>query len=71
VFGRLARCAVEPFGEFDDQAFGPADVAEEIGVLVVDDLPDRVPAGRSDAVDDATDVVDLEGDVLEPRTVRG
>src|SRR5881409_63129 len=69
--GRSARCAVEPLGEFDDQAFGSADVAEEEGVLVVDDLPDRFPAGLSDAVDDATHVVDLEGDVPEPRTVRG
>jgi hypothetical protein len=39
--------------------------------LEVDDLPDRFPAGLSDAVDDATHVVDLEGDVPEPRTVRG
>jgi hypothetical protein len=46
-------------------------IAEEERVLEVDDLPDRFPAGRSDAVDDATHVVDLEGDVPEPRTVRG
>ena len=63
--------AVEPLGEFDDQALGSADVAEEEHVLEVDDLPDRVPAGLSDAVDDAAHVVDLEGDVPEPRTVRG
>src|SRR5437764_3497126 len=69
--GRLARRAVEPLGEFDDQAVGSADVAEEEGVLEVDDLPDRFPAGLSDAADDATHVVDLEGDVPEPRTVRG
>src|SRR5947207_2064162 len=69
--GRSARRAVEPLGEFDDQAFGSADVAEKEGVLVVDDLPDRFPAGLSDAVDDATHVVDLEGDVPEPWTVRG
>src|SRR4030088_1552994 len=68
--GRSARRAVEPLGEFDDQAFGSADVAEEERVLEVHDLPDRVPAGLSDAVDDATHVVDLEGDVPEPRTVR-
>jgi hypothetical protein len=43
--------AVEPLGELDDQAFGSADVAEEEDALVVDDLPDRVPAGLSDAVD--------------------
>src|SRR5215213_8240917 len=61
--GRSARPAVEPLGEFDDQAFGSADVAEEEGVLEVDDLPDRFPAGLSDVVDDATHVVDLEGDV--------
>ena len=48
--GRSARRAVEPLGEFDDQAFGSADVAEEVDVLVVDDLPDRVPASLSDAV---------------------
>src|SRR3954471_14363413 len=60
-----------PLGEFDDQAFGSTDVAEEERVLEVDDLPDRFPAGLSDAVDDATHVVDLEGDVPEPRTVRG
>ena len=53
------------------EAFGSADVAEEEGVLEADDLPDRFPAGLSDAVDDATHVVDLEGDVPEPRTVRG
>src|SRR4051794_30347852 len=58
-------------GEFDDQAFGSADVAEEERVLQVDDLPDRFPAGSSDAVDDATNVVHLEGDVPEPRMVRG
>ncbi len=69
--GRSARRAVEPLGEFEDQAFGSADVAEEERVLEVDDLPDRFPAGLSDAVDDATHVVDLEGDVPEPRTVRG
>ena len=69
--GRLARRAVEPLGEFDDQAFGSADVAEEEHALEVDDLPDRVPAGLSDAVDDATHVVDGEGDVPEPRMVRG
>src|SRR5436305_5873635 len=63
--------AVEPLGEFDDQAFGSADVAEEEGALEVDDLPDRFPAGLSDSVDDATHVVDLEGDVPKPRTVRG
>jgi hypothetical protein len=40
-------------------------------VLEVDDLPDRFPAGLSDAVDDATHLVDLEGDVPEPRTVCG
>jgi hypothetical protein len=69
--GRSPRRAVEALGEFDDQAFGSADVAEEERVLEVDDLRDRFPAGRSDAVDDATHVVDLEGDVPEPRTVRG
>src|SRR4030088_2766935 len=69
--GRSARRAVEPLGEFDDQAFGSADVAEEERVLEVDDLPDRFPAGLSDAVDDAAHVVDLEGDVPEPRPVRG
>src|SRR4051812_47879207 len=69
--GRSAGRAVEPFGEFDDQAFGPADVAEEERVREVHDLTDRVPAGLSDAVDDATHVVDPEGDVPEPRTVRG
>jgi hypothetical protein len=42
--GRSARRAVEPLGEFDDQAFGSADVAEEERVLEVDDLPDRFPA---------------------------
>src|SRR5215207_6030344 len=69
--GRSARRAVEPLGELDDQAFRSADVAEEVRVLVVDDLPDGFPAGLSDAVDDATHVVDLEGDVPEPGTVRG
>src|SRR3954462_7492146 len=71
ALGRSARGAVESLGEFDDQAFGSADVAEQEGVLEVDDLPDRFPAGLSDALDDATHVVDLEGDVPEPRTVRG
>src|SRR4051794_9188889 len=52
--GGSARRAVEPLGEFDDQAFGSTDVAEEERVLQVDDLPDRFPAGSSDAVDDAT-----------------
>ena len=52
--GRSARRAAEPLGEFDDQAFGSADVAEEERVLEVDDLPDRFPAGLSDAVDDAS-----------------
>ena len=52
--------AVEPLGEFDDQAFGSADVAQEEHVLEVDDLVDRVPAGLSNAVDDAMDVVDVE-----------
>ena len=42
---RSARRAVEPLGEFDDQAFGSADVAEEERVLEVDDLPDRFKAG--------------------------
>lgn len=69
--GRSARRPVEPLGEFDDQAFGSADVAEEEGVLEIDDLPDRSPAGLSNALDDATHVADLEGDVPEPRTVRG
>src|SRR3954463_3176008 len=71
ALGRSARRAVESLGEFDDQAFGSADVTEEGGVLEVDDLPDRFPAGRSDAVDDAKHVVDLEGDVPQPGTVRG
>src|SRR4051812_13243756 len=71
ALGRSARGAVESLGEFDDQAFGSADVAEEEGVLEVDDLPDRFPAGLSDAVDDAAHVVDPEGDVPEPGTVRG
>src|SRR4051794_34728092 len=53
---RLTAAALDPLGELDDQTFGSADVAEEEGVLVVDD---------------ATHVVDLEGDVPEPRTVRG
>ena len=43
-----------------------ADVAEEERVFEVDDLPDRFPAGLSDAVGDATNVVHLEGDVPEP-----
>ena len=68
--GRSARRAVEPLGEFDDQALGSADVAEEKHVLEVDDLPDRFPAGLSDAVDHATHVVDAEGDVPEPRAIR-
>src|SRR3954465_7703189 len=71
ALGRSARRAVESLGQFDNQAFGSADVAEEEGALEVDDLADRFPAGLSDAVDDATHVVDLEGDVPEPRTVRG
>ena len=62
---------VESLGELDDQAFGSADVAQEERVLEVDDLPDGVPAGLADAVDDAAHVVDLEGDVPEPRAVRG
>jgi hypothetical protein len=37
--------------------------------LVVDDLADRLPAGRADAVDDAAHVVDGEGDMPEPGTV--
>src|SRR5215204_2190122 len=69
--GPSAGRAVELLGEFDDQALGSADVAEEEHVLEVDDLPDRFPAGLSNAVDDATHVVDGEGDVPEPRTVRG
>src|SRR5215207_8411080 len=69
--GSAGSALVEPLGEFDDQAFRSADVAEEERVLVVDDLPHRFPAGLSDAVDDATHVVDLEGDVPEARTVRG
>jgi hypothetical protein len=69
--GRSATRAVERLGEFDEQAFGSADVAEEEGVLEVDDLPDRFPAGLTDAIDDATHVVDHEGDVPEPRPVRG
>src|ERR671937_291739 len=40
MIGASARRAVEPLGEFDDQAFGSADVAEDEGVLEVDDLPD-------------------------------
>ena len=66
--GRSARRAVEPLGEFDDQAFGSADVAEQERVLEVDELPDRFPAGISDAVDDATHLVDHECDVPEPTT---
>lgn len=54
---------MESLSEFDDEAYGSADVAEEERVLEVDDLPDRFPAGLADAVDDATHVVDLEGDV--------
>jgi hypothetical protein len=46
------RCGA---GEFDDQAFGPADVAEEERVLEVHDLPDRFPAFK---VDDVRGVVD-------------
>ena len=69
--GRSARRAVEPLGEFNDRAFRSADVAEEEYVLEVDDLPDRFPAGLSDALDDAAHVVDGEGDVPEPSTVRG
>jgi hypothetical protein len=64
--GRSARRAVEPLGEFDDQAFGSADVAEQERVLRSRRSPDRFPAGLSHAVDDATHVVDLEGDVPEP-----
>src|SRR5436190_13007633 len=45
--GRSARRAVEPLGEFANQAFGPADVAEEERVLEVDDLPARSPAAPS------------------------
>lgn len=37
--GRSARGALEPHGEFDDQAFGSTDVAEEEGVLEADDIP--------------------------------
>ena len=40
-------------------------------MLEVDDLPDRFPAGLSDAVDDGTHVVDGEGDMPESRTVCG
>src|SRR3954447_3835603 len=76
VPGALTRAsspmrAVEPFGELDDQAFGPADVAEEERALVVDDLPDPLPAGLSAPSDDPAAVVDLEGDVPEPGTVHG
>lgn len=65
ALGETFGLIVEPLGEFDDQAFGPADIAEQEGVLEVDDLPDRFPAGFSDTVDDATHIVDLEGDVPE------
>src|SRR4051812_6287141 len=61
----------EALGELDDQPFGSADVAEEERVLVVHDLPDRFPAGLPDAVDDAPDIIHLEGDVPKPGTVRG
>src|SRR4051794_33569861 len=61
---------VESLGELDDQAFGSADVAEEEHALVVDDLPDRVPAGRAHAVDDSAHIVDLERDVAKSGTVR-
>ena len=36
-----ARRAVEPLGEFDDQSFGSADVAQEEGVLEVVELWNR------------------------------
>src|SRR5215208_6180534 len=41
VQSRSARRAVEPLGEFHDQAFWSADVAEEEGVLEVDDPASR------------------------------
>ena len=65
------RRAVEPLREFDDQASGSADVTEQEHALVVDDLPDGVPAGLANAVNDAPHIVDGEGDVSESRTVRG
>ncbi len=62
---------LQPLGELDDQAFRAADVAEEERVLVVDDLPDRLPSGLPDSVDDCAQVADFEGHVPQPGTVRG
>src|SRR4051794_28426385 len=64
------RRAAELLGELDDQALRPAHVTEEVHVLVVDDLPNRLPAAVADPVDDATQVVDLEGDVPQSWPVR-
>ena len=44
-------------GEFDDQSFRAADVAEPIGVLVSTDLADRVKAVVAQSVDDRVEVI--------------
>jgi hypothetical protein len=40
---------------------GSAEVTQQEDGVVVDDLADRVPAGRAHPVDDRVQVVDLEG----------
>lgn len=52
-------------GEFDDQSFRTADIAEPIGVFEITDLADRVKAFVSQFVDDPVEVIDLDGDVSE------
>src|SRR5918995_717890 len=70
-YDRLARSlGGDLLGEFDDQSFGTADIAEPIDVPVILDLADRVEALVSESVDDRVEVVDLDADVAEAQPVR-
>jgi hypothetical protein len=61
---------VNPFGQRDDDPFGPADVGHVPDVLVRADAADQSVSVRSQTVDRRRQVGDLEANVAQTQLVR-
>lgn len=53
-------CLSEFLGKADEKTFGSADVAELVGVLISDDIADKLGAVRAQSLNGLFDVIDCE-----------
>src|SRR5436190_1780556 len=58
-------------GQLDDDPRRTADVAEPVGVSVAQHVADQLRAAAPQAGEHLVDVVDEEGQMAQPRSVRG